>query len=323
MKRRYEVIENGMKEFPKREVFTLLKVDKSSFYRWQALRLGCTGPTVLEERIDEVFWRHGRKYGSRRIYFELRDEGLSIGRHQIRRLMRKQGLKAIQPRSFVPRTTNSRHTLGYSPNLLLEMKLPPSGPLEVIVGDITYLPLQNGRWAYLATWTDLFSRRILGWAIRNDMTEDLIIEAFLMLLQRVKLPKGCIIHSDRGGQYASKNFRAMLKLHACRQSMSRAGETYDNAFAESLFSRYKAELLEGGSFTDTEEARMETSQYIDGYYNPVRRHSSLGYKSPLAFETDYRQRTTNRAVFSPLTPKSFDSKLTKGVKPKQHACPTF
>lgn len=312
-----------MSEFPKRDIFRLLKVDKSSYYRWQAGRLGCSVPTVLEERIDEVFWRHGRRYGSRRIYFELRDEGFAAGRHQIRRVMREKGLKAIQPRSFVPRTTNSCHTLGYSPNLLLEMKLPPDRPLACVVGDITYLPLQNGKWAYMATWTDLFSRRLLGWAIREDMTEDLIIEAFLMLLGRVKLPAGCIIHSDRGGQYASKKFRQLLKLHGCRQSMSRAGETYDNAFAESLFSRYKAELLEGGSFADTEEARMETFEYIDGYYNPVRRHSSLGYKSPLAFEADYRQRTENRAVFSSLTPNSIDNNSTKGVKPKQHSCPTF
>ena len=312
-----------MKGFPRTEVLRHLKVDRSSFYRWAKGQSRGREKDMVEEKIDEVFWRHGRKYGSRRIYFELLDEGYPAGRHRIRRVMREQGLKAIQPRSFVPRTTNSRHTLGYSPNLLLEMKLPPVGPLSVIVGDITYLPLQSGRWAYLATWTDLFSRRILGWAVSSDMTEELIIEAFLMLLRRVKLPIGCIIHSDRGGQYASKNFRAMLKLHACRQSMSRAGETYDNAFAESLFSRYKAELLEGGSFADTDEARMETSQYIDGYYNPVRRHSSIGYLSPLAFETAHRQRTENRAVFSSLTPKTFDSKLTKGVKPKQHPCPTF
>ena len=322
-----------MREYPKRDVFKLLRVDRSSFYRWQRGQLRKDNDLVLDRKIDEVFWRHGRKYGSRRIYFELRDEGLIAGRHRIRRVMREQGLKAIQPRSFVPRTTNSRHSLGYSPNLLLEMKLPPAGPLEVIVGDITYLPLAGGGWCYLATWSDLFSRRILGWAIREDMTENLIIQAFQMLAQRVKLPFSgscsnttlaeCIIHSDRGGQYASKNFRGLLKLHALRQSMSRTGETYDNAFAESLFSRYKAELLEGGSFADVEEARMETFQYIDGYYNPVRRHSSLGYKSPLAFETDHRQRTENRAVFSPLTPKSIDKNSTKGVKTKQHPCPTF
>ena len=334
MKARYEVIGKVMQEFPKREVFKVLKVDKSSFYRWAKLSWSKTDASLkerqlrkekdmIEEKIGEVFWRHGRRYGSRRIYFELLDEGCRAGRHRIRRSMREQGLKAIQPRSFVPRTTNSRHTLGYSPNLLPEMKLPPDKPLSVIVGDITFLPLAGGGWCYLATWTDLFSRRVLGWAVSGNMTEDLISDAFLMLASRVKLSAGCIIHSDRGGQYASKKFRAMLNLHGCRQSMSRAGETYDNAFAESLFSRYKAELLEGGSFADTEEARMETFQYIDGYYNPIRRHSSIGYKSPLAFEADDRQRTETRTGFSPLTPKTFDSKLTKGVKPKQHPCPTF
>ena len=323
MKARYEVIEREMKEQPKREIFRLLKVDKSSFYRWAKERSNGQEKDVIKEQIDNIFWRHGRRYGSRRIYYELRDEGFSAGRHRIRRLMREKGLKAIQPNSFVPRTTNSRHSLGYDTNLLLEMTLPPDKPLEVIVGDITYVPLQNGRWAYMATWTDLFSRRILGWALLDNMTENLIIDAFLMLLRRVKLPVGCIIHSDRGGQYASKKFRRLLKLHGCRQSMSRAGETYDNAFAESLFSRYKAELLEGGSFADTDEARMETREYIDGYYNPVRRHSSIGYKSPLAFEADYRQRTENRAVFSPLTPNPFDNNSTKGVNTKQHPCPTF
>ncbi|MER3632501.1 MAG: hypothetical protein C4325_10360 [Blastocatellia bacterium] len=132
-----------------------------------------------------------------------------------------------------------------------------------------------------------------------------------------------LLPSSRVGQYASKNFRQMLAVGGCRQSMSRAGETYDNAFAESLFSRYKAELLEGGAFNDTDEARMETFQYIDGYYNPVRRHSSLGYLSPVAFETGHRQRTENCAFFSSLEPTSIDRNSIKGVKPKQHSCPTF
>lgn len=309
-----------MKEFPKREVFKLLRVDKSSFYRRCKER---KSDDALAGKIGEVFWQHSRRYGSRRIHAELKAEGFSIGRHRIRKVMNASGLKAIQPKSFVPRTTNSSHTLGYSPNLLLELKLPPDKPLKVIVGDITYVPLADGGWAYLATWTDLFSRRILGWAVMSEMTEDLIIAAFLMLLRRVKLPAGCIIHSDRGGQYASRKFRGILQQTGCRQSMSRAGETYDNAFAESLFSRYKAELLEGGRFTDTEEAKMETFQYIDGYYNRIRRHSSLGYQSPLAFEADHRQRTENRAVFPSLTPNTIDNKSTKGVKPKQHSCPTF
>ena len=311
-----------MREYPKSEVFALLRVDRSSYYRWRS-REDDPAARQMGEAVTKVFWRHSRRYGSRRIHAEMAAEGYSISRHRIRRIMGSQGLKAIQPRVFVPRTTNSRHTLGYSPNLLLERSPVPAGPRSVIVGDITYLPLRSGRWCYMATWTDLYSRRVLGWSIRDDMTEKLVIEAFQMMQGRTRLPKGCIIHSDRGGQYASRNFRSMLDKHGIRQSMSRRAETYDNAFAESLFSRYKAELLEGGAFNDTDEARMETFQYIDGYYNPVRRHSSLGYLSPLAFETDHRQRTENRAAFSSLTSTSIDRNSTKGVKPKQHSRPTF
>jgi len=123
------------------------------------------------------------------------DEGYSISRHRVRRVMSSQGSKAIQPRSFVPRTTNSRHTLGYDANLLLELVPVPELPRSVIVGDITYLLLRSGRWCYMATWTDLFSRRVLGWSIRDDMTEKLVIEAFQMMQGRTRLPKGCIIHS--------------------------------------------------------------------------------------------------------------------------------
>ena len=134
---------------------------------------------------------------------------------------------------------------------------------------------------------------------------------------------GCIIHSDRGGQYASKKFRDLLKRYSCRQSMSRTAETYDNAFAESLFSRYKAEVLQGGSFLDIEEARLETFQYIEAYYNTIRRHSSLGYMSPNAFELANRRRTGNRAVSRPSTqPKLIDSRSNKGVTLKVDSCPT-
>jgi putative transposase len=280
-------------------VLRLLKVDKSSYYR-RRKELSEPKDDVVGRKVMEIFLEHSRRYGSRRIHAELQAKGFSIGRHQVRNKMTKLELKAIQPRSFVPRTTNSRHLLGYSPNLLLEMPL-PTGPLEVIVGDITYLPLQSGKWCYLATWTDLYTRQILGWSIREDMTAELVTAAFRKIVMRRKLPAGCIIHSDRGGQYASKKFRELLKLYFCRQSMSRAGETYDNAFAESLFSRFKAEVLVGGSFRDIEEARLETFRYIEAYYNSTRRHSSLGYKSPDAFELDHRQRAGNRAVSTSLT----------------------
>jgi transposase InsO family protein len=268
------------------------------------------------EIVREVFWRHSRRYGSRRIHADLKAEGKCVGRHRIRRLMREEGLRAIQPRSFVPRTTNSGHKLGFSRNLLLEKDLPEK-PNEVVVGDITYLPLQDGSFAYLATWIDLFSRKIVGWEVRDNMEEDLILKAFSRVLKRRKLEMKAIIHSDRGGQYCSNKFRALLKRKNCLQSMSRAGETYDNAFAESLFSRYKAELLEGGSFSDVEEARLETFNYIEGYYNRIRRHSSLGYLSPEEFERKYAEERDKKLV------EVLDNKKRKGIKAKTLSCLNF
>jgi len=204
--------------------------------------------------------------------------------------MREQGLLAIQPRRFVPRTTDSRHGQRMNPNLLLERTIKVDRPRQVIVGDITYLPLQNADWAYLATWMDLFSRKIVGWQIADSTTAELVIEALKKAILRERLPTGLIVHSDRGGQYVDTEFRGLLDQHGFEQSMSRADETYDNAHAESLFSRYKAELLEDGAFADVEQARSETFAYIEGYYNRVRRHSALGYLSPEDFERAHYQR---------------------------------
>ena len=212
----------------------------------------------------------------------------------MRRLMREQDLQAIQPRRFVPRTTDSRHGQRMSPNLLLERAIKVDRPRQVIVGDITYLPLQTVDWAYLATWMDLFSRKIVGWHVADSMTAELVIEALKKAILRERLPAGLIVHSDRGGQYVDTEFRGLLNQHGFEQSMSRADETYDNAHAESLFSRYKAELLEDGAFADVEQARSETFAYIEGYYNRVRLHSSLGYLSPEEFERAYYQRAEGR-----------------------------
>ena len=240
----------------------------------------------MTHRVEAAFWRHSRRYGSRRIRAELAAEGLAVGRDRVRRVMREEGLRAIQPRSFVPRPTDARHGHRISPNLLLGRE-PVTRPNEVVVGDITYLPLQMGEWAYLATWLDLYSRMIVGWQVADEMTDELIITAMKKAIVRRNPEAGLIVHSDRGGQYVSGEFRRLLKDHGYLQSMSRAGDAYDNAFAESLFSRYKAELLETGAFRDLTEARLETFNYIEGYYNRVRRHSALGYQSPEDFEREY------------------------------------
>ena len=223
-------------------------VSRSGYYAWKERPVR---QDQLAPQVEEVFWQNSRRYGSRRITAELREQTV-IGRHRVRRLMREQGLRAIQPRRFVPRTTDSRHGQRMSPNLLVVREIIVDRPRQVMVGDITYLPLQNGQWAYLATWMDLFSRKILGWQIASSMTAELVIEALKKAIIRDHLPAGLIVHSDRGGQYVDAELRKLLKQHGFEQSMTRADETYDNAYAESLFSRYKTELLEDGAFADLE-----------------------------------------------------------------------
>lgn len=300
--------------YPVQAICSVLSVDKSSYYRSLKLRGSAGEKDAVAAAVAKVFWRHSRRYGSRRIDAELQSEGVSIGRHQIRRLMKEQGLKAIQPRSFVPRTTDSRHHLGYCENLLLGLAVPPKNPNEVVVGDITYLPLQDGSFCYLATWTDLFSRLVIGWEVADNMQEDLIIRAFEKALRRRGHLRQAIVHSDRGGQSASRKFRSLLNRSGCLQSMTRADETYDNAFAESLFSRYKAELLEGGAFAAVEEARMETFNYIEGYYNRIRRHSSLGYLSPEEYERQFVAERDKKLG------EVLDNKKVKGIKAKTLLC---
>jgi transposase InsO family protein len=282
----FEFIESEAHNFEVKTLCRILKVSTSAYY--SSLKKD-DEPHSSESasQVREVFYRHSRRYGSRRIQAEMKAEGQCVGRHKIRRLMREQGLRAIQPKRFVPRTTDSRHGRRMSENLLLERDLPPSKPNEVIVGDITYLPLASGGWAYLATWEDLYSRMIVGWQIEETLEEKLVIGAMEKVIVRRRPERGLIVHSDRGGQYVGEAFRRLLEDHGYEQSMSRAAESYDNAYAESLFSRYKAELLEEGAFSDVEEARMETFNYIEGYYNRIRRHSALGYLSPEEYERKY------------------------------------
>jgi putative transposase len=311
---RCRFIEQVAGEFPVRCLCQILAVSPVSYYR--SLKVAAAPDEPLAQAVKAAFLRHSRRYGSRRIQAELRAAGLRVGRHRVRRLMQAQGLRAIQPRSFVPRTTQSRHGLGYAENLLLGLELPPQQPNAVIVGDITYLPLQDGDFAYLATWTDLFSRLIVGWEVLAHMQEGLIIAAFEKAWRRRVKLAGAIVHSDRGGQYAASKFRQLLHQAGCRQSMSRAAESYDNAYAESLFSRYKAELLEGGAFADLEEARLETFNYIEVYYNRIRRHSSLGYLSPEEYERRYFEERARKLD------EVLDKKPVKGIKAEQLLCNT-
>jgi len=266
-------------------------VSRSGYYAWRQRKPAADPWTP---HVTQVFRRHARRYGSRRITAELQAQGHAVGRRRVRRILRQQELHAIQPKSFVPRTTDARHGGKMSPNLLDGLDI--RRPQQAFVSDITYLPLRNGQWAYLATWLDLYSRKITGWQVAESMTADLIIGALRQAIVRGQPARGLIVHSDRGGQYVDTEFRQLLAACGYQQSMSRAGETYDNAFAESLFSRYKAELLEGGAFRDVTEAQLETFDYIERYYNPLRRHSALGYLSPEEFERAYYQRAKTETL---------------------------
>ena len=240
----------------------------------------------MEVVIIHTFQQHQRRYGARRLVTELKEKGICVGKYKVGQVLEKHGLQAIQPRSFVPRTTQSRHPYPISPNLLLEHSL-PSKPDQVWVGDITYIPLVGGGFLYLAVWMDLYSRRIVGWHLEAHMQEDLIVEAFKKALATRVVPKGMIVHSDQGGQYAGTVFRKLLDKRGVLQSMSRAHNVYDNIFMEALFSRFKAELLEGGAFQSKEDAYTEIFEYIEMYYNTKRRHSSLNYQSPVNYENNY------------------------------------
>jgi len=242
----------------------------------------------LADLVKACYFENRRRYGTRRIRAVLQKAGVGIGRLKVSRLMKEQGLKAIQPRSFTPRTTDSHGGVRAAPNLLAEVKAEESAAGMIIVGDITYIPLLGGRFCYLAIWQDKVTRRIIGWSLSHIMTAELVVSALKKALRKGLIKPGAIVHSDRGSQYASNEFRFLLEQNALRQSMSAKGNCYDNAQAESFFSRFKTELIEDGVFEDIEQAGSEIFSYIEGYYNRIRLHSALGYKSPMEYELELK-----------------------------------
>lgn len=285
----YGAVKELSSEFDITKLCNTLVVSRSAYYSWlngqtYVLR---KNKKEVSESVARIFHFHKRRYGTRRIREELREEGCRAGRFQIRKRLKEQGLSAIQPKSFVPKTTQSDPGLRRSPNLLLEEENLPGAPNEVIVGDITYLPNQESgydKWLFLATWLDLFSHRIVGWQLDRHMGQGIVLKSIKQVIRNRAPKAGFIAHSDGGGQYGGHDFRNLLKRHKFRQSMTRKDNHYDNATAESLFSRFKAELLDGGMFYGLEDAYYRTFEFIEGYYNTIRKHSSIGYLSPLKFE---------------------------------------
>lgn len=240
---------------------------------------------VIATEVREAFSASRHTYGSPRIVHALRRKGLHHGKNRIARLMREQGLRVRQKRRFVPRTTVIAKDSPVSPNHLLERQTPPQRLNEIWLTDITYLPTQEG-WLYLAAELDLYSRRIIGWSTHSSLATQLPSQALERALEARDTPLHNLLHhSDRGCQYTSAEFRKRLKLRGITQSMSRKANCYDNATMESFWATLKAECF-GSIIPATHvQTRSMIFDYIETFYNPVRLHSSLGYQSPVEFET--------------------------------------
>lgn len=265
-----------------RPICVVLKVARSSYYN--ALKPTPTMQRDIElgDQIETIFKRHRRRYGYRRIHSELADQNIVCAPARVRRIMEKRGLRAIQPRTYVPKTSDGRADAP-SPNLILDKPLPDE-PNRVWAGDITYIPTAQG-WRYLAVIIDLCSRRIVGWEFGDHMRAELVTAALNQALRSRKPSAGLIFHSDRGSQYGSRAHREMLATAEIEQSMSERANPYHNAWTESFMGTLKNEMLQGGQFITENDARLEIFDFIESYYNQHRKHSSLSYQTPAQFES--------------------------------------
>jgi putative transposase len=231
----------------------------------------------LRARAGAIFAASRGTYGSPRVHAELRARGVRVGRGRVARLMREGGLSA-GPRRRAPRTTDSRHGRPVAPNLL-GRRFTADRPDTVWLADISYLPTREG-WLYLAAIKDMAAREIVGWSMADHLRADLACGALLMAIRHRRPPRGLIQHSDRGGQYASEPYQAILARHGLRCSMSRRGNCLDNAPMEGFFGSLKTELVHRTTFPTREAARRAIFGYVEGFYNRRRRHSALGFLTP-------------------------------------------
>jgi len=260
-----------------------LEISRSSYYAWHSRPKGrlWNENMYLSQRIRSIYEQKKQRYGSPRITAELRSEGFSCSRNRVARLMRKQGITARARKRFRV-LTNSNHKLAVAENLV-EMQFNPEKANSLWTTDITYIRTREG-WLYLAVVLDLWSRSVISWRADRNMDENLVIKPLEKAI-RDRQPGGeLILHSDRGSQYASQRLRQILKENNITQSMSSKGNCYDNAPVESFFSTLKRELIYRESYKTREEAKQSLFQYIEVFYNRQRRHSSLGYISPMQFE---------------------------------------
>ncbi|MEB3331513.1 MAG: IS3 family transposase [Synechococcaceae cyanobacterium] len=301
---RFRLIEALSDRFSTAWLCRQLGVARSGFYAWRQRQLN-PGRRVREDmaitaQVQAVFDRHRGFYGAPRIHQELRASGLKVGRHCVARLMRCSALKAKTRRGFRPCRNSGSKTAGVAENLL-QQDFSPLTPNRAWAGDITYIRTTAG-WRYLAVWIDLYSRRVVGWAMRSIMVAALVLEALNRALGHRQLePDQLVIHTDQGSQYRATDYRQLLEDRKISCIMSAKGCCWDNAVVESFFSTLKHELgLDGDAATLNSPQRLirKVAFWIDGYYNRERRHSTIGYLRPI----DYEQQFVNTRKLTALEP---------------------
>jgi len=266
----------------------MMDVSPSAYYDW--LKRPESDRSLedkqLGEKVKKIHKKSRETYGTRRIRQELVEDGESISRTRVGRLMKLHGLESKSKRKFKA-TTNSDHSRPVAPNLL-DRQFLVDQPDTVYAGDITYIPTDEG-WLYLAVLIDLYSRAVVGWAMSERMTAQLANDALIMALWKRQPNEGLMVHSDRGSQYASDLYQKTIKDHNFVCSMSRKGNCWDNAPSESFFHTLKTELTHHRRYQSRQDAKEEIFEYIEVFYNRQRRHSTIGYQTPLDYETAYRK----------------------------------
>jgi transposase InsO family protein len=286
---RFGFIQTEKATYPVRMLCRTLLVSASGFYSWcrRGLSQRVREDAALKVEIRAAHAASGKTYGSPRVHEELKADGQHVGRKRVARLMREEGLEGQRKRRFRV-TTDSRHSYPIAPNAL-NRDFTASAPNKVWVTDITYIWTREG-WIYLAAILDLFSRRVVGWSADSYIDRTLAIDALGMALRTRNPEAGLIHHSDRGSQYASGDYQKLLSEHGITCSMSRKGDCWDNAVAESFFSTLKAELVYRTDFVSRSQAFSLLFEYIEAFYNGRRRHSAIGYVSPVEHEATAARR---------------------------------
>ena len=298
---KYQFISEHTDQYPMNVMFETLGIKPSGYYDWLVRPPSEREKqdSILKEQISSLHKRANGRYGYRPMYEHLPDVGIRCGRDRTLRLMKELGLEGIQKKSFRAQCTDSNHNFGYSPNHLANIGK-PTGCDKVWVSDTTHLKTDTG-WCYLATVMDLYSRRILGWSVSSRNDSALVCRALeaAVSTRGGQMPAGICHHSDRGSTYACGKYTQLLAKYRMEPSMSRKGNCYDNAAMESFYGKYKQSSVRGRQFANEEEARSNAFEYIEVFYNRFRKHSSLGYKSPVQFEA---MALGNQPVSRPLQP---------------------